>query len=115
MRLTPLLMVVGSLVLGPWAGGEAAAQTAPAGRYRCTLQDNMLTVVDTTNNFSIISPNLQKIVADTTVDSTVAIVPVPGGCDLTVTLVNHGSRAAPLGMITVPGMRLGPTVKYRDF
>ena len=84
---------------------------AQAGRYHATIRDNQITVVDTRNGRTIISPNLQRVVHDTRLTTTVNLIPQEGGFDLAVTYINHGEAPASMGLLAIPVMRWKP---YND-
>lgn len=94
-----------------WA---CAAHAQPGGRYRVSLQDNMITMTDRSTGRDLIRPNRRKVVHNTALDHTVRLVPHPTGFDLVINYTNRTSARTQLGAITIPGIRIGRVATYRD-
>src|SRR4051812_17167271 len=109
MRQTPILQALLALSVA------ASSATGQTGRFRPTWAQNQVTVVDTITNHVVIGPNGRTLTYATPLHPQVQFVPQSDGFDLTFTYTNSGSRPELLGYITIPGLRFGRTVNYRDF
>ena len=94
------------------AAGPVAAQT---GRFQASFRHDQVTVVDTTTNHVVIGPNGRSLSYGTSLRPRIEFVPQTDGFDLNFTFTNTGNQPAPLGYLTVPGLRFGRSVSYRDF
>jgi hypothetical protein len=110
LRLRRFLLIIIALAM---PSGVARAQTAEAVQAQCV--NNMLTMRDVQANRLLISPNNQTVVNGTTLTPVVQFVPTPDGFDLTIIYNNTTATDAPLGNITVPGIRFGSVIRYGDF
>ena len=76
----------------------------------------MVSLTDTRGEgFKVIEPNRRSLSNGTTLQPQITFTPHPGGMDAVLVYTNHGAEPAPLGHITLAGLRLAPTVRYWDF
>lgn len=93
----------------------ASAHAQAASRFAASMSGDMPTLRDLNTNRLVISPSTLTVVNDTPLRAQTILVPQPNGFDLKVTLFNDTNAPSRMGIISVPGLRLGPTVTYRDF
>ncbi len=79
------------------------------------LTANMITMRDIQTNRVLISPNQQAVFNGTSLHPTAQLNQTIDGFDLTIAYNNTTGHAAPLGIISVPGIRFGHQITVRNF
>ncbi len=101
---------------GPSGPGGGSGTPAPTGRFVATMNSaGFITITDNVRGHAVVSPNNLPIAYESNLSVSREFLPVDGGADIVITLINETPEAQPLGKIGIGGIRFGNRIETGDF
>jgi len=113
--LVSLALAIGALVARPAAAQPTPTVPTPDGRYRVGFNGQQLTLIDNALFRTLLGDSTLNLFSDTTLTTSVQMLPQRFGADLVITYTNAADSAQPLGRINIDGIRLPGSCRQWTF